>query len=261
MKKLFLLFIVCMVSMLAFAQTDSPTNDSSGQLAPTCVTLIPASYHFGDVAVDFSSTAPFYVLNGCSVNVIVTDVDTTGAAYTQTNNCIGILLPPADYCRILVTFAPAAQRSYDKQLIVTDHKQGDPNDPMTQTSDLAGTGVADVTLTPPSCSFGDVQIGYTGECVVTVKNNEPISLTINSIEITPPGSPFSQSNNCPGSLGKNHTCTITVIFRPEYPFPATAHLVVNTDSRDGTPPPVGLSGVGICPSDGDLFRCPPPPSN
>ena len=75
-----------MVSMLAYAQTDSTTNDSYINFAPSCVTLIPDSYNFGDVAVDFSSTAPFYVLNGCSVNVIVTNVNATGAAYRQTNN-------------------------------------------------------------------------------------------------------------------------------------------------------------------------------
>jgi hypothetical protein len=136
--------------------------------------------------VDFSSTAPFYVLNGCTVNVIVTNVNATGAAYTQPGTCVGVTIPPHGYCLIPVTFTPGSQGIHNQQLIVTDHKQGDPNDPMTQTSTLTGRGIADVTLTPPGCSFGDVQIGYTGECVVTLTNNETVSLTIYSIQITPP---------------------------------------------------------------------------
>jgi hypothetical protein len=260
MKKLFLLFIVCMVSMLAFAQTESPTNDSYSQLNPSCATLIPPSGNFGNVAVDFSGTTTFYVLNGCGVNLIVTNVNATGADYTQTNNCIGMPVSPSGYCTIVVTFAPASQGIDNKQLTVTDHKQGDPNDPMTQTSTLTGTGIADVTLTPSGCSFGVVEIGYTAECQVVLMNNEKVSLTIYSILITPPDSAYTQTNNCPGSLGKGHTCTITVTFRPETILPVSAHLVVNTDSRDGTPPPAGLSGAGICPSD-ELFRCPPPPPN
>ncbi len=260
MKKLFLLLLVCMVSMLAFAQTDSSTNDSSSKLNPACATLIPPSGNFGNVAVDFSGTTTFYVLNGCGVNLIVTNVNATGADYTQTNNCIGMPVSPSGYCSILVTFAPTSQGIDNKQLSVTDHKQGDPNDPMTQTSTLTGTGVADVILTPPGCSFGAVQIGDTAQCEVVLMNNEKVSLTINSIQITPPGSAFYQYNNCPVSLGKSHTCTITVTFTPETILPVSAHLVVHTDSRDGTPPPAGLSGAGTCPSD-ELFRCPPPPPN
>ncbi len=289
MKKLFRLFIVCMVTMLAFAQTGSAddstgsgphrqglsqqlasdnnpppspadstgggpirqglSQDSDNELPPSpagCVTLTPTSYNFGDVAVDFSSSpATFYVLNGCGVDLIVTNVNATGAAYTQTNNCIGMPVSPSGYCKIQVTFAPTSQGIDNKQLIVTDHKQGDPNDPMTQTSTLTGTGIADVTLTPPSCSFGAVQIGDSGECIVTVTNNETVSLTINSIQITPLGSPFTEYNNCPMSLGKNHTCAITVTFTPTTLRPAFADLIVGTNSLDGTPPEVGLSGSGV----------------
>lgn len=290
MKKLFLLVIVCMVSMLAFAQTESATDmlgggaarqgpsqqlasdnelppspaDSVGTLGgkqglsqdsdnelpsspDSCVTLTPTSYNFGNVAVDFSSSpATFWVLNGCGVDLIVTNVNATGAGYTQTNNCIGMPVSPHGYCTIVVTFKPGSQGVHNQQLIVTDYKQGDPNDPMTQTSSLTGTGVADVTLTPPSCSFGAVQIGDSGECVVTLTNNETVSLTINSIQITPPlGSPFTEYNNCPMSLGKNHTCAITVTFTPTTLRPAFADLIVRTNSLDGTPPEVGLSGSGV----------------
>jgi|SRR5271157_2890303 len=282
MKRISLLLLfVCMLSVLTFAQPEliySPgggpgknndqlsdsagagsgkLNDQLSDAAASCVQLMPGSYNFGDVASGFSSypAAPFYVLNGCGVGVIVTNVNATGPSFSQTNDCTGITLPAnIGYCTVWVTFTPNSLGGHNQQLIVTDHKQNDPNDPMTQTSALSGTGVADVTLKPPSCSFGGVLLGDTAYCTVTVTNNEPTSVKIISITITPPDSEFSESNNCGSSLGTGKTCTITVAFTPYAPGLASAELNVKTNSPDGTPPPVGLTGLGVKVGGG---HCPP----
>ncbi len=62
MKKLSLLLFVCMVSMLAFAQTDS---SNKAPILPTdLVYLSPLSFDFGNVPVGHTSYATFIVRNG-----------------------------------------------------------------------------------------------------------------------------------------------------------------------------------------------------
>ena len=240
MNKFSLLLLVCMVSMLAVAQSNSPSpDDSSGggpishqgfpgipspddstvgdmgrltaagndqSLSDGCVQLFPDAYDFGQLAVDFPSPAkPFYLRNGCSAPVVVTSVAATDPSYTQTNACIGTPIPADGYCEIQVTVTPSSRGIHDQHLIVTDNEQGS-SQQMQQFSSLTNAPVADVTMTPTSCDFL-VPVGGSGpSCYVTLQNNESKSVTIDSIEVTTnppyPAGTFSQLNNCPKSLAK-----------------------------------------------------------
>ncbi len=289
MKKPSLLLLACMVSMLAFAQSNSPSpDDSSGGgpfrqglsgspspdestagdmgklsdqlLSDGCVQLFPDAYDFGQLAVDFPSPAkPFYLHNGCSAPVVVTSVAATDPSYTQTNDCMGTPIPADGYCEIQVTVTPSSREIHDQHLIVTDNEQGS-SQQMQQISSLTNTPVADVTMTPTSCDLL-VPVGGSGPpCYVTLQNNESKSVTIDSIEVTTnppyPAGTFSQVNNCPKSLAKKgqpeDSCVITVSFWPEYQELATGKLKVKTDSLDGTPPADSLTGRGFMP------KCQPP---
>src|SRR5271166_5814460 len=144
MKKLTLLFIVCMVSMLASAQTQSPNYLGNGFDAPPpgletdegttqplvtngCVTLTPDTRGFGTQPVDFATASkPFYLQNGCNVNLTVNNITANGQSFTQTNNCIGTL-PPGPPCEIDVVFDPVSAGDKSQTLVINYHKQGNPN--------------------------------------------------------------------------------------------------------------------------------------
>src|SRR5271166_629038 len=166
MKRLSPLLLVCIASMLAVAQSSSPSpDDSSGggpishrrhsdqSLSDGCVQLFPDAYDFGQLAVGFRSPAkPFYLHNGCSAPVVVTSVAATDPSYTQTNACIGTPIPADGYCEIQVTVTPSSREIHDQHLIITDNEQGS-SQQMKQISGVTNTPVADVTMTPTSCDL------------------------------------------------------------------------------------------------------------
>jgi hypothetical protein len=261
-KKISLLLFVCMLSMLAFAQSNSaevaldPLSDGT-----SCAQLIPDGYDFGLTAVQSPSAAkPFYLRNDCTVPVIVTSVVTTDASYAQVNNCIGMPIPPNGYCEIAVTFTPVAAAMHNQQLIVTGHQQGS-SQQMRQSSSLTGDDIADVTMTPTSCNFGPVIVGnQSSPCQVTLQNNEAQRVNIDSIETTNPV--FYEVHDCQKYLEKKGQpgdhCLITVVFTPVEAGLETGKLKVKTDAPDGSPSPDILTGIGFyCPKCCGDGVCPP----
>ncbi len=271
MKKLTLLFILCMLPMLSFARTDSSTDQSTGQTLVTngCVSLTPNGQDFGNHPVDFpSASKPFYLQNGCSGNIIVTNITANGQSFTQTNDCIGTL-PPNQFCEIDVVFDPTSTGEKNQTLVILYHKPG--GQPLQISGTLSGTGIHDVTFDPTSCDFGSVYVGEDGYCTVAIQNQEPQPVTIDRCHVGPVP-PFSQETSCPMSLAKKgnngDSVDITLDFRPLGIGVYSGQFAVTTNSpeeqQSGNPYEVPLSGAGLwvcrppicCPGSG-----PCPPSN
>jgi HYDIN/CFA65/VesB-like, Ig-like domain len=253
-KKLFLLLIVCMLPVLTFAQTDSSTSstdEDANQLLVTngCVTLTPSSYDFGTQPVDFpSNPKAFHLLNSCAVNIIVTNITANGQAFTQTNNCIGTLMPN-QFCTSNVVFDPGSVGQKSQTLVILYHKQGT-NNQLQISAGLSGTGIHDVTFNPGACDFAAF-VGSHAYCTVTITNQEPQHVTLDRCQVS--GGPFSQETSCPMSLAKNgnngDSVNILLEFSPESPGLFTGQFAVTTNSpeevQSGNPYTVPLSGVGI----------------
>jgi hypothetical protein len=264
MKRLFLLFVVCMISVLALAQTDSSISSTDQGLAQPlvtngCVSLTPNSRDFGNQPVDFpSASKPFLLLNGCMVNLHITNITAQGSAFTQTNYIYGTKtpcntgapLPPNGICEIDVVFDPPSSGSFGNNLVVTYLKDGNPNS-MQISAGLTGTGIHDLTFSPTSCDFGDVLIGQEAFCTVTLQNQEPQRLTIDSCQVSP-APPFSQDTACPVSLAKKgsmgDSVDIRLDFRPDEVGVFSGTFAVTTDSpeekQSGKPYTLPLTGVG-----------------
>ncbi|MGC2110711.1 MAG: choice-of-anchor D domain-containing protein [Candidatus Korobacteraceae bacterium] len=251
MKKLYLLILVCMLSVLTFAQTDSSTSSTdqdAGQVLVTngCVTLTPSSYDFENQPVDFpSNPKAFHLLNGCAVNIIVTNITANGQAFTQTNNCIGTLMPN-DFCTSNVVFDPGSVGQKSQTLVILYHKQGS-NNQLQISAGLSGTGIHDVTFDPASCDLVAL-VGSHADCTVKITNQEPQRVTIDRCQVS--GEYFSQQSSCPMSLAKNDYVDITIEFSPEERGLFTGQFAVTTNSpeevQSGNPYTVPLTGVGIC---------------
>ncbi len=261
MKKLSLLLLVCMVSMLAFAQSDSPSpDDSSGggpirqvfsqdpasgnDLTPGRTTLTPGSWNYGEVAVEYPGEAIFTLTNNSSNDITIYSIKASptppfkvipaaGPTYC------GVLLKSGSHCLIAVQFLAKEPGLKTGTLTVTDSADDSP-----QTANLSGTAIPDVTLTPSSCNFGGVFVGYSGYCTVTLTNNAPTTLHISSVEADP-NPPFSANNGCGKSVAAYQSCYITVVFTPDRLGEATGTLTVTDDSLDNSPASLGLSGYGV----------------
>ncbi len=105
-----------------------------------------------------------------------------------------------------------------------------------------------VLLVPSALPFGSVAEGASTPSAVSLTNNGPGALTINSFAFggTNPGD-FSQTNYCPTSpstLAGGLTCTITVTFAPTATGARSGTLIV-TYPGTGSPQTVNLSGSGF----------------
>jgi hypothetical protein len=105
------------------------------------------------------------------------------------------------------------------------------------------------SISPASLDFGNQTVDIASAPKdVTLTNTGNIDLTITSIAITgADGGDFSQDNNCPSSLGPNHSCKINVVFTPTTTGKRTAALQI-ADNAPGSPQKVSLSGVGVLPA-------------
>jgi hypothetical protein len=237
MKTTFLLLFMCMISMLAFAQSDSEASPSD------LVTLTPATWDFGDAPVQFPAEAIFTLTNNRSNNITIYGIVASPTppfsvlAVSGPTDCKAIL-PANSKCTIKVQFLADEKGQKMGTLTVTDSAPDSP-----QTATLKGHAIADVTLTPGSASFIAL-VGYSSAPQqFTLMNEQPITLHISSISAT---YPFSvTSDTCDGSLKAYQSCTISVVFHAYEQGTVGGTLNVITDARDGGPPPASLEGTGI----------------
>ena len=224
MKKLSLLLLVCMVAMLAFAQTDSPSPDDStgsgpirhmfsqgltpddNELPPGVVSLTPSSWNFGPVPLEFPGEAIF-TLNNNSPNditiysIVATPTPPFSVIPANGPTYCGAFLKSQQSCVIKVQFLPHGTGLKLGTLTVTDSANDSP-----QTASLTGTGIHDVTLTPTICNFPDTFVFHTSLCPITLTNNMPITLHISSVNADP-NPPFSAGNGCEKSVPAYHSCS------------------------------------------------------
>lgn len=203
------------------------------------VVIVPGSVAFGNVVIGSSRTVtPFVLTNQMTVPLTGISISTT-APFSQVNTC-GTTLAPIEQCTITVTFSPTAVGISTGSISITDSAAGSP-----QSIGLRGAGVLPVSLTPASLTFGDVSVGSSSAArVTTVTNNEKVTVTITSIQITGtrPGD-YSQTNTCGGTLAEGAKCTISVVFTPLAKGARLASITL-TDSGTNSPQVLPLAGTG-----------------
>jgi hypothetical protein len=106
--------------------------------------------------------------------------------------------------------------------------------------------VTQLVLSTGSLAFANQLVGTTS-AVQTV--------TLTNVGTTPLGfvgavypAPFTDSNNCPASLGAGRSCRVNVRFSPTTTGVFTGTLQINTTDAGVPSAPVALSGTGIQPA-------------
>src|SRR5579872_3461898 len=135
------------------------------------VTVSPTSLSFGNLVQGASSAVKKVTLkNGQTSAITVTSISSSLSDFTQTNTCPASpsKLAAGKSCTISVTFTPTALGARTGTLTVSDTGGGSP-----QTVSLSGTGIAAVTVSKSSISFGNEVIGVkSAASKVTVMNNQ-----------------------------------------------------------------------------------------
>jgi Beta-propeller repeat/Abnormal spindle-like microcephaly-assoc'd, ASPM-SPD-2-Hydin len=200
------------------------------------VALNPYSLQYAPLAVGSTSQAQQVLLRNMSSNALTFSSISTTGDYAESDDCTpGI--PAASSCTISVTFTPAMGGSRAGSVQIGDSAAGSP-----QVVTLTGTGIgAAIGLNPGVLSFSSVQLGSSSSAqTITLSNPGNASLSIASSQIT---GDYSQTNNCPATLGATANCTINVTFTPTASGIRAGTLSV-TDNLAGSPQTVALSGSG-----------------
>jgi FG-GAP-like repeat/Abnormal spindle-like microcephaly-assoc'd, ASPM-SPD-2-Hydin len=162
---------------------------------------------------------------------------TNAGSFTQTNTC-GTSLAANATCTISVSFAPRKAGNLVATVILAYGGLGSP-----LTISLSGTGVTAVTatLTPPTLKYATQLVGTSSATqTATLTNTGNQDVAVSNIAIS---GAFTQTNNCPSTLGIAGTCQIKVTFSPAAKGNATGTLTV-TDNATTSPQTVALSGAG-----------------
>ena len=96
-------------------------------------------------------------------------------------------------------------------------------------------------ISPQSLNFGTQKIGTQSPSqAISVRSVGNLPLQISKIAKV--GAPFTQTNNCPGTLQKNHFCTIQVTFAPTAAKMYSGKIKMITNAGTAIVP---LSGTGV----------------
>ncbi len=206
------------------------------------VSVTPSSIAFGNQAVGVKSAAnPITVKNTGTASLSISSIAMTGAntvSFTQTNNCPSSLAASAA-CTVNVTFDPTSAVAKSASVTIIDAVG-------TQVVTLTGSGVSTspIVVNPTSIAFGDQTVGAKSAAKpITVKNNTTSAVAISSIAMTGANTvSFTQTNNCPSSLGVSAACTVEVTFDPTSAVAKSASVTV---TFSGGTQVTTLTGTGV----------------
>lgn len=207
-----------------------------GQTSAPAVALTPSTLQYAALPVGSTSAAQTVLLrNMGSAPLSVSSIAANGD-FAETDNC-GNSVPAAGSCTLNITFTPTAAGTRVGSVVIEDDAAESSHH-----INLSGIGSGAVgTLTPASSTFASQAVGTSSAPqALTFTNTGNSVLNISNIQIT---GDYEQTNNCPGSLAPNSSCTINVTFTPKAPGTRSGTLAVN-DSAANSSQTVSLSGTG-----------------
>jgi hypothetical protein len=209
---------------------------------PLTLTLSPASLSFGFLQTGLTSASQTVTVSNVSNHSVKLTSITHSGDYGETNTCpVSGTLNVGQNCSITVSFAPTAAGPRNGSVTLSDNSPGSPQ----QTIALSGTGGAGaLTFTASSLNLGSVIPGYSSTQNATLINDSAGPVNVTGVSISPAGTTFTSTNNCPGTLNSQQTCVFQVTFSPPDTGTFNATLTV-TDSGSGTPASIALSGTGL----------------
>ncbi|HEY7338728.1 MAG TPA: choice-of-anchor D domain-containing protein [Bryobacteraceae bacterium] len=201
-------------------------------------TFTPTSLSFSFTVIGATSAARTITLRSTGTGPLKVSTIVASAPFSKTDNCTAAPIASGSSCSISVTFSPTTAGSATGSVTITDNAGK-------QIAALSGSGVAPVTFSPSSLSFGNLAVGSTGAArSVTVTNRMSTALSFSSIVAS---GPFAiASNTCGAGIAASGSCSVGVAFTPTGLGAATGTLTF-TDSAVTSPQMVTLSGTGAAP--------------
>jgi uncharacterized repeat protein (TIGR03803 family) len=200
----------------------------------------PTSLTFAPQLVLTKSAAQKVTLTNSGLGILaISNINLTGAAFSQTNTCGDNQIAAGASCTFSVTFLPTLRGQTSGSVSVTDNAPASP-----QSFPLTGTGTV-IYVNPTSLNFGTQPVGTTSlPLTVTLSNKgyQPVAMEKIGI-VGPDAGDFAETNTCGTSLPSGASCFIYVTFTPTARGYRKAILGIK-DTGGGSPQEVSLQGYG-----------------
>jgi len=206
---------------------------------PLTLTFSASSLNFGLLEIGLSSPSQTVTVTNVSNHSVTFSSIASSGDYSQSNTCPKSL-PAGQSCTITVIFKPIAAGTLNGAVTLKDNSPGSP----TQIITLTGTGeTLALGFTPASLNFGNVLVGSSTLQSATLTNDGAAAVNLTGIGISPADGIFTQTNNCPSTLGVQQTCTFQIVFTPPDVFTYSETLSITNSA--GAAASLSLSGTGV----------------
>lgn len=147
--------------------------------------------------------------------------------FAAKGNC-GTNLGTGDSCALQITFTPSEQGAAGGSITFTDNAAASP-----QRLSLHGIGgLPGATASPSPLMFPEQIVNTKGVAQgVALQSSGTAYLTITKVSVT---GPFSQTNNCIGSVAAGEFCEVSVTFNPTATGQQTGSLTFTDDAGSGS---------------------------
>lgn len=213
---------------------------SGGGVESVGLTASPSNLSFGQVAVGKNVTLPVVLTNTRPWKVTVTGFQAAGTGFSVSGPSVPYVLKGGDKMTLNVTFTPASANTASGSIQISG--------PASSIS-LSGTGsttttVGQLSMTPSTLSFGNVQVGNSStQSSVLTANGGNVTITSavsNNSEFTISGA------SLPVTINAGQSVALNVVFSPSANGAATGKVTLAsnasnnqvTDSVSGTGVPV-----------------------
>lgn len=227
------------IGILNDGATSPATVPVSGTGVSTQLT-VPGSLAFGSVNVGSSAAQNLAITNSGTAAVTISQITTTGAAFSYTGVTVPLTLTPGQSATASVRFAPTTAGTASGSITVT-------SDAPSVSATLSGTGVQPVlSVTPTSMAFGNVNTGSSATQALTLRNTGTATLNVSAV--TASGTGFSVSGfTLPLTIAPGGTVAGSVRFAPTTGGSFTGSVAFTSNSGTAAAP-VSLTGTGVAPA-------------
>src|SRR3989475_606280 len=229
-------------------------SGTGGQPLQAQLSVIPPNASFGNVGVGNRNSYAFTLTNSGSASVTVSQAHVSGSGLSVGGLSLPLALTPGQKTAFSVVFAPASRGNITGSVSLVSNAMNSPT-----TIALSGIGVQplqpQLSVAPPSASFGDVAVGTRNSQTITLINSGTGNVTIS--QATPSGNGFSMTGlSVPLTLSAGQRTSFNVAFAPTGAGSVTGSLSLVSDAPN-SPSIIALSGAGVT----STFLLPASPSS
>jgi len=216
------------------------TSVSTQSTGSKSLSASPSNVSFGSVSVGSTSTQSVTLTNSGSASVTVSQATVSGTAFTVTKGTPLSSIAPGQSATLQIQFAPSSSGNLTGSFTVASDATNSPT-----TVYLAGTGGAtsQLTASPGSLSFGNVNVGVSPSLGITLTNSGNSNVTISSVNTS--GAGYSASGvGSNTTLTPGQTTTLNVTFAPTAAGSVTGSVSVASNASN-SPTTIALTGAGV----------------